>query len=421
MEKRRHPRFNKRIATKILADQISFTCMTNDISEKGLFIKTSRSIAVNTPVDIQLLLPGNRFSFLKGIVRRTIGTPVSTMKNALGIEIIEQDETFINFMKSSIRGNEINTKGNYAETESQIISCSNLEVENKVLEDDIKEKRQHNRHKLYDNKINVQMELANEVKVIDISVGGILLKTDRKLDLRKQYILKLVSKDRVINVLGAVKWSSLSEYKKYSSDRELIPIYTSGMQFTHVSNNSIEELAQFIEENRDINIDINKIGHQNELVNLSEYFQEELKAFGKISNDFQDTSRDIRKKSIVEKRKTALLCEKGERSILLNDPNREIVLAVIENPKITETEIERIAKSPTISEEIINKIIQKREWMKSYGIISALVNNPKTPPYIAATLVNKLKTRDLKKLERNKGVSQVVSSTAKKLLCDKRY
>jgi hypothetical protein len=239
---------------------------------------------------------------------------------------------------------------------------------------------------------------------------------DMKLGLGKQYILKLGGKDHVITVLGTVKWSSLSEYKKYSSDSELIPIYTSGLQFTHVSNNSLKELVQFIDENRNMDIDINNRGHQNEFINLSECFQEELEAFRKSSNDVQDTPQDIRKQSFVEKRKSAMLCERGERSILLKDPNKEIVLAVLENPKITEIEIESIAKLPTISEEIINKIIQNRAWMKNYGIILALVNNPKTPPYIATALVNKLKTRDLKKLERNRGVSEAVISTAKTLL-----
>jgi len=416
MEKRKHLRFNKRLATKILTDKMSFTCMTSDISENGLSVRTSRSFAVNTPIHIQLLLPGNRVSFLKGIIRRAIRAPISATKNTMGVEITEQDETFINFMQSSIRGNEINTTDNYAETESPQISCSNTEVEKKVLEENIKEKRQHNRHNLYDNKINVYIQLPKKVEVADISVGGILIKMDMKLGLGKQYILKLGSKDRVITVLGTVKWSSLSEYKKYSSDSELIPIYTSGLQFTHVSNNSLKELVQFIDENRNMDIDINNRGHQNEFINLSECFQEELAAFRKSSNDVQDTPIDIRKQSFVEKRKSAMLCERGERSILLKDPNKEIVLAVLENPKITEIEIESIAKLPTISEEIINKIIQNRAWMKNYGIILALVNNPKTPPYIATALVNKLKTRDLKKLERNRGVSESVSSTAKKLL-----
>ena len=54
--------------------------------------------------------------------------------------------------------------------------------------------------------------------------------------------------------------------------------------------------------------------------------------------------------------------------------------------------------------------------MKHYGIVSALVNNPKTPPFIATTLATKLKKKDLRKLERNRGVCEVVRSAAKNLL-----
>jgi len=49
-------------------------------------------------------------------------------------------------------------------------------------------------------------------------------------------------------------------------------------------------------------------------------------------------------------------------------------------------------------------------------LFQPLVNNPKTPPFIATTLANKLKKKDLRKLERNRGVCEVVRSAAKKLL-----
>jgi hypothetical protein len=67
-------------------------------------------------------------------------------------------------------------------------------------------------------------------------------------------------------------------------------------------------------------------------------------------------------------------------------------------------------------EEAIKTIIQNKAWINHYGIVSALVNNPKTPAFIATTLANKLKKKDLRKLERNRGVCEVVRSAAKKLL-----
>lgn len=111
-----------------------------------------------------------------------------------------------------------------------------------------------------------------------------------------------------------------------------------------------------------------------------------------------------------------MFCGREERSILLKDPNKEVVFAVLENPKITAIEIEEIVKLRTIPEEAIKKIAQKREWIKNYGVVLSVVTNPKTPIHIAVSLIKKLKTKDLKIIERNKEVSEAVRSVAKKLL-----
>lgn len=124
----------------------------------------------------------------------------------------------------------------------------------------------------------------------------------------------------------------------------------------------------------------------------------------------------IQKLSVSEKILLALRGGKEVRAILLRDPNKEVALNVLENPKITETEIETIARSRSISDEALRKITKKREWMKNYNIILALVTNPKTPAGIAVGLVSELKTRDLALLEKNKNVSEGVRVTAKRLL-----
>jgi hypothetical protein len=124
----------------------------------------------------------------------------------------------------------------------------------------------------------------------------------------------------------------------------------------------------------------------------------------------------IQKLTVSERIHLALRGGKEIRTILLRDPSKEVVLTVLENPKITENEIELAARSRSISAEVLRKITKKREWMKSYGIIFALVTNPKTPPGIALPLISELKTKDLAILEKNKNVIEGVRATAKKLL-----
>jgi hypothetical protein len=130
----------------------------------------------------------------------------------------------------------------------------------------------------------------------------------------------------------------------------------------------------------------------------------------------QTILQKVQKLSVSERIHLALRGGREIRSLLLKDTNREVVLTVLENPKITETEIETVARSRSTSEEVLRKITKKREWMKSYGIVLALVTNPKTPAGIAVTLVSELKTRDLAVLEKNKNVAEAVRAAAKRLL-----
>lgn len=124
----------------------------------------------------------------------------------------------------------------------------------------------------------------------------------------------------------------------------------------------------------------------------------------------------IQKLSVSERILLALRGGMEMRSILMRDPNKEVSLTVLENPKITDKEIEMVARSRSVSDEALRRITKKREWMKNYGIISALVTNPKTPPGVALPLVSELKTRDLAVLQKNKNVSEGIRATAKKLV-----
>lgn len=124
----------------------------------------------------------------------------------------------------------------------------------------------------------------------------------------------------------------------------------------------------------------------------------------------------VQKLSISEKILIALRGGREIRNILFRDPNKEVALTVLENPKITETEVELIARSRSISDEALRKITKKREWMKNYSIMSALVTNPKTPTSLAIQLVSDMKTKDLVMLEKNKNVAEGVRVTAKRLL-----
>jgi hypothetical protein len=98
--KRGHQRCIKRLEVKFSSDNKFFTGISSDLSENGLFIRTQKGFAPGTAIDIKIFLPDGKTSVIKGIVKRTIKSSISALKNGMGIEIIEKDKSYINFLNS---------------------------------------------------------------------------------------------------------------------------------------------------------------------------------------------------------------------------------------------------------------------------------------------------------------------------------
>jgi hypothetical protein len=103
-----------------------------------------------------------------------------------------------------------------------------------------------------------------------------------------------------------------------------------------------------------------------------------------------------------------------ERAILIRDPNKMIAAAVLSSPKLTESEVEGIAKTASVSEDVLRIIANRREWMKNYAIMSALVRNPKTPLGLAMNLLPRLNDKDLRALSTNRNIAETLRQTARK-------
>ena len=145
-EYKRTKRFTKRLEVTFSSGVHSYRGILSNVSVSGLFIRTNRGFAPGTTVDIELMLPDNTVSSLKGIVRRTIKTPITTMKNGMGVELIWQDAKYQNFIKPFLNIADPETEQEIeispkpeAEPEKppvpefQIIGCPNCGAKNKVL------------------------------------------------------------------------------------------------------------------------------------------------------------------------------------------------------------------------------------------------------------------------------------------------
>lgn len=92
------------------------------------------------------------------------------------------------------------------------------------------DKRQFKRYSLNVLEINGKMSLTDKVKILDISEGGVSLKADRRLNIGKEYLLKLQEKGKTLDVKGTVVRSELSGTEE-SSKGEMVSIYKAGLIF----------------------------------------------------------------------------------------------------------------------------------------------------------------------------------------------
>jgi hypothetical protein len=123
----------------------------------------------------------------------------------------------------------------------------------------------------------------------------------------------------------------------------------------------------------------------------------------------------VQRMGVSEKVKLAMRGGSEIRGLLIRDSNKQVIMSVLDNPKITDSEIEAVARNRSMLEDALRVVARNREWTKNYSIQLALVQNPKTPTGLAMGFVTSLKKKDLKQLEKNKNVSEAVRSMAKKM------
>lgn len=112
------------------------------------------------------------------------------------------------------------------------------------------------------------------------------------------------------------------------------------------------------------------------------------------------------------------MARKGDRearSILIRDSNRVVATAVVNNPRITDHEIEGIASMRTVADEVLRLIANNRAWTRSYTVIYNLCRNPRTPIPTSLGMLPRIRTKDLQTISTNRNVSEAVRRQALRL------
>jgi hypothetical protein len=127
----------------------------------------------------------------------------------------------------------------------------------------------------------------------------------------------------------------------------------------------------------------------------------------------------VQKMTIMQKIKLARMGNKEARGLLVRDRNKLVSTAAIRSPKITENEIESLAKARNVSDEVLRIIAMNREWTRNYTVKLGLATNPKCPLPMAIKFMNYFHERELRTIMKSKDVPSAVSSHARRLLAKK--
>lgn len=124
----------------------------------------------------------------------------------------------------------------------------------------------------------------------------------------------------------------------------------------------------------------------------------------------------ILKMGMKDRVKLAMKGDREARNILIRDPNRVVAQGVIQNPKITEQEVEKIASMRTVPDDVLRQIAINRKFARSYVIMLNLARNPRTPIGNVVTILTRLQLRDLQSLVKDKNVSEAVRKQSHRLV-----
>jgi len=150
--------------------------------------------------------------------------------------------------------------------------------------------------------------------------------------------------------------------------------------------------------------------------NVQRVLENERLEAGEVTAERISLIRKIMFMNTKDRMKLAMKGDREARSILVRDSNKVVCSAVVNNPRITEQEIENIAAMRTVSDEVLRLIAMNRAWARSYPIIHNLAKNPRTPIPTVMNILNRIRTKDLHGLSQNRNVSEAVRRQAYRLV-----
>src|ERR1700688_3342835 len=114
----------------------------------------------------------------------------------------------------------------------------------------------------------------------------------------------------------------------------------------------------------------------------------------------------------VQETQHALAADGEELAALLHSDDEEVLLALLKTPALAETDVTVLLARKNLPTAVIEKICQRRDWLKTYALKKALACHPHTPRLVSLRLLKEMYLMDLGQIALLPGVSAELKRNA---------
>jgi hypothetical protein len=115
-----------------------------------------------------------------------------------------------------------------------------------MSQDKLYEKRRSKRYEV--SNVRVSILSLYSIEVLNISIDGMAIETEKRLELNRVYTFKFHDGDKILNLRGKVVWALL--ISKEDEEGTIKPVYKAGIRFLDTYTEKAAELTRFIEGKR---------------------------------------------------------------------------------------------------------------------------------------------------------------------------
>lgn len=116
--------------------------------------------------------------------------------------------------------------------------------------------------------------------------------------------------------------------------------------------------------------------------------------------------------SLSDHRERALVAKGEELAALLHHPAADVLLALLDNPALDETQLCVLLERKDLPGEVLEEVARRKHLLKSYRVRRALAFHPRTPRLISLRLLGDLYLMDVVQITLSPGVPAELKRSA---------